>query len=390
MADESTNATLSVNTAKAIAELDLVIAKAKEAQALTKGLPPPGLQNAQSVRLPSVPQGNVPGGAAAEMESGLLHKAAAETTGLLGGKTAATARVSGTTAASERALADVPRPALNLKPANAAIAAEEIGHAQGVDRLIHKMTDVEIKRGKLELGPVEVGAGGVELQRNFARKVLPGVAYGYIAYGAVKGLTELTDLGHEAIVEAAKTGRDPFSVVTEKLGHSVGGAIAGFGVSAIKTATDFVFSGTRYAAEAPWYMQLGPAGLALKAGMKLFGLQFDEYGAKETAARIASRFHNAESWLTGAKTVGELNAESIAAGTAAGKALNEAIIRAEYAAQANANKTAEQLFGLGFPGTRQELRDLALHQLQQGEEWRELQELKRNGRPVNGATHNGE
>lgn len=383
--------TLTVSTAQAIAELDAVILKAREAQALTQGLPSPGSMGPQSVRLPRIPRGEVPGGKAPEMESRSYTRTLEDQYGVtevLGAKSTTVPRVSGPGAATSRAIAELPQPPLSLKPPTGAKLASDMAQAQGMDRLVKKLGAVEIQRGKLEVGPLELGATGAGVQGNFARKLLPAAVYGMIAYGALKTVHEGLELEHETIVEAAKTGRDPTMLFLEKTSHKASGVLAkGFGLFGDLAETVAQTSIGLARSQLEGLARFTPAGAAAAAAAALTGQAYDAQKAEAYARGVSELFHKEIAYITGTNSTPQLSnavGERIGAGTAA---LARAMNNARDWAQANAKKAAEQLLGKGFPGTRRELREVALHEIEQGDEFKRL---VKEGVKTNLATANGQ
>lgn len=383
--------TLTVSTAQAIAELDAVILKAREAQALTQGLPSPGSMGPQSVRLPRIPRGEVPGGKAPEMESRSYTRTLEDQYGVtevLGAKSTTVPRVSGPGAATSRAIAELPQPPLGLKPPTGAKLASDMAQAQGMDRLVKKLGAVEIQRGKLEVGPLELGATGAGVQGNFARKLLPAAVYGMIAYGALKTVHEGLELEHETIVEAAKTGRDPTMLFVEKTSHKASGVLAkGFGMFGDLAETVAQTSIRLARSPLEGLARFTLAGAAAAAAAALTGQAYDAQKAEAYSRGVSELFHKEIAYITGANSTPQLSnavGERIDAGTAA---LVRAMDNARDWAQANAKKAAEQLLGKGFPGTRRELREVALHEIEQGDEF---ERLVKEGVKTNLATANGQ
>lgn len=354
---------LTASTAKARAELDVVIAKAREAHGLTSTLPAPSRNfSVQTVRLPSLPGASVGGGKAEAMRSQLQFRTSdsAMAAAGLGGKSAIIPRAGAIAAAAERAQS-TPLPPRILKPASAAQKAEDLARGQVSARIAKQLTDIELKRGGVDLGPLQLTGTGVRLGVNMAKLLGPAAGAILVGVGAVKALSELWEFESSVIAEAAKAGRDPRALTLEK----AGGALR----SGIIKVQELGLAGARMGAQADLEILRLLTGNSIIpslpgwVGKKItdaLGYAWDEDKAQQTARGAIEIVDNAIARVKGLPTSQEKRRAAWDKNTADWDA---AQAKAQATLEEHSRKVAEQLLGAGFPGTRRELRELVFNEL---------------------------
>lgn len=358
------NIPLGGNFAKVLADLERVIFKAAEARGALAGLPPPGRSGAASPRLPAMPGARVGGGKADELRSRLQFKPSAEATHAagLGAKSAIVngAAQSAVQAAAQRGGTGPTRPR-TLKHAGAVDAAADIAESKVTGRIARKLTEFQIQRGGVDLGPLQLNAQGIGLGATFAKLLGPVAGATLAAVGAVKAASALWDFESGIVAEAAKAGRDPRAVMLEKIGQGVSGLVKqaqGLGLAGadIGVGADLeilrVLSGNSVIPS--------PLGWIVNRISSALGYAWDESKAQQTAAGAHEMVSNAIARLKGEptsqqqrRTVWDQNA----------RALDAALETANRTLEEHARKVSEQLHGLGFPGTRDEFRKMVIDEL---------------------------
>lgn len=373
------NVPLGGNFAKVLADLERVIFKAREARGALAGLPPPSRAGSQSPRLPAMPGVPLGGGKADELKSRLQFKPSAEATHAagVGGKSAIAngAAVSAIQSATERAHTSPVRP----RAASTAVdKASDLASSQVGKRMANKLTEFQIQRGGVDLGPLQLNAQGVGLGATFSKLLGPVAGAIFAAVGAVKAASALWDFESGVIAEAAKAGRDPRAVMLEKVGQGISGIVKqaqqlGLAGADIGIGADLeilrVLSGNS---------SIVPSSLGWVANKvsSALGYAWDEDAAQATARGAHEIVANAIARVKGEPTVQQQRKAAWDAGAAA---LDSALAKVNATLEDHSKKVAEQLLGAGFPGTRRELRDLVGNAFSADERRRMADEILKNG-----------
>lgn len=367
------------NFAKVLADLERVIFKAREARGALAGLPPPGRAGSQSPRLPAMPGVPLGGGKADELKSRLQFKPSAEATHAagLGGKSAITNGLaqSAIQSATERAHTSPVRP----RAASTAVdKASDLASSQVGKRMAHKLTELQIQRGGVDLGPLQLNAQGVGLGATFSKLLGPVAGATFAAVGAVKAASALWDFESGVIAEAAKAGRDPRAVMLEKVGQGASGIVKqaqqlGLSGADIGIGADLeilrVLSGNSNVVPSPIDWVVNKISSAL-------GYAWDEDAAQATARGAHEIVANAIARVKGEPTVQQQRQKAWDAGAAA---LDSALAKVNATLEDHSKKVAEQLLGAGFPGTRKELQKLVSDEFSANERVRMANEILKNG-----------
>lgn len=373
------NIPLGGNFAKVLADLERVIFKAREARGALAGLPPPSRAGSQSPRLPAMPGVPLGGGKADELKSRLQFKPSAEATHAagLGGKSAIAngAAASAIQSATERAHTSPVRP----RAASTAVdKASDLASSQVGKRMANKLTELQIQRGGLDLGPLQLNAQGVGIGATFAKLLGPVAGATLAAVGAVKAASTLWDFESGVIAEAAKAGRDPRAVMLEKVGQGASGIV--------KQAQQLGLSGADIGIGADLEILRvlagqsnvvpSPLGWVVEKVSSALGYAWDEDAAQATARGAHEIVANAIARVKGEPTVQQQRQKAWDAGAAA---LDAALARVNATIEDHSKKVAEQLLGAGFPGTRRELQKLAEDAFTAEERRRMANEIRKNG-----------
>jgi hypothetical protein len=359
------NIPLGANFAKVLADLERVIFKAAEARGALAGLPPPGGRGATSPRLPAMPGARVGGGKAEELRSNIAFKPSAEATHAagLGGKSAISngAAQSAIQAAAQRAATGPTRPR-TLKHAGAVDAAADLAESKVTGRIARKLTEFQIQRGGVDLGPLQLNAQGIGLGATFSKLLGPVAGATLAAVGAVKAASALWDFESGIVAEAAKAGRDPRAVMFEKVGQGVSGLVKkaqGLGLAGadIGIGADLeilrILSGNSNVVPSS-------VGWVVNKITSALGYAWDESKAQQTAAGAHEIVSNAIARLKGEPTSQQRRQSAWDQNT---RALDAALETAQSTLEEHARKVSEQLHGLGFPGTRDEFKKMVIEEL---------------------------
>lgn len=339
-----------VDTAKALAELRLVQEQAAATRASVAGLPPPGPGTAASLstRLTPMPRATVGGRSPAAMKkANQAHVTALRQmrreNGVLSGTIPVHVPSTGPSAAGAAAKSG-PKSSMFLTP-GASSEASMGAWAQHKKRLNKSFTDgFKLESEGARFGVFGVEKGGVSLASAWSRTLGPAMGYFAIAYAGLK----VTEAGSEALFsaveEAASTGRtvgqvirDRFPDMARKLGGETYASIIG-GLEA--------FGG-------PLRTTLLGAAAAIAVGSGQ-----DSYArlAVQKARAASQDVADAVAWLRGEKSSKQRAAEFDSESEAA---IVIAINESKRQAEKDTERVGQQLLGMGFPGTLENLKGAA-------------------------------
>lgn len=356
---------LSGDFTKVLADLQRVIALARQARAALNGLPPPGVGGAQSPRLPAMPGARVGGGKADELRSNIAFKPSPESTHAagLGGKSAVIngAAQSAVQAAGQRGSTTFTRPR-SLTHSSAVDKAADLAEGKVGARIARKLTEFQIQRGGVDLGPLQLNANGIGIGATFSKVLGPVAGATVAAIGAVKAASMLWDFESGIVAEAAKAGRDPRAVMFEKVGQGISGAVgkaqqlglhgADIGIGANLQILRTIMGESNVIPSIP--------GWVVGKITSMLGYAWDESAAQQTANGANEIVANAIAKLKGEPTTQQRRKAAWDANTSA---VDAALETAQRTIEEHSKKVADQLFGLGFPGTRQELKDIVAKEI---------------------------
>ncbi len=191
------------------------------------------------------------------------------------------------------------------------------------------------------LGPVKVGRSGLQL-RSTEALLGPAAIFGVAIYASLRGAAALGDATESVIAEAEATGRDIGDLLAERAKYLPGKAAAAI----VEGPLGLLFD----AAEG-----MGKFGVGVAAVMGMNGNQ-----ASGNVQAYKKIFSDVKTELSDALTVitgGKQNWEKIRDRHKQVERVRQSLKNeASEQALADAKKTAEQLLGMGFPGTLDELR----------------------------------
>lgn len=342
---EGANVPLSVDTAKALADLRLAALEADRVRAALAGLPPPAASAAASTspRLVPMPQAGLPGGRG----GAALRKANARAVESLRATRREQEVLAGArsvhvpTGASQAASARAQAGSFLLVP-GASEAAQQSAWGKHQARLGRSMDEgFKMESEGLRYGAIGIGREGVSLKAAWTRSLGPAMGYAAIAYASLKATEAASEYLFAAIDESARSGRPVGEVLSERmrdLPREAAGGIYGTLVSAAETFSKPLRSTLMGAA----------AGVALLADRPdLAGL------ASQKAAVASQQVEDAVAWLRGqpsrATRLASLESERNAS-------ISIAINESKRQAEKDAARVAEQLLRLGFPGSLDNLK----------------------------------
>lgn len=333
---------LSVNTAKALADLREVARQADAAQAKLRGLPDPGSGSpGLHPRLPPMPQAGIPGGRGGSS----MRKANARAVESLRGMRREQEVLAGTrpvhipagpsAAAESRAQAGK----FLLTP-DASGAAEQGAWAQTKQRLARSMSfseGLKTEADGLSYGPLKMGRDGLAL-RNVWTKLGPAMAYGAVVVGGLKMVEAGGVFLLNAIEESSRSGRPIRETLSMALQQGVDRAVA--------NATESLYSAT-----------IG-MGMNVNAGLAAGAMLLVDRPDLAKQVQFA--------WTTARREAADFFAEMRGEKTSAQKlvslrnereiVIDTAIAESKRQAEKDAERVAEQLMRLGFPGSMDRLK----------------------------------
>lgn len=355
---------LSANVEKALADLRRVIELAREAKAATDGLPSPtgqGSPSSHPLTSQRMPRAQIPGGKAADMARPRMAP------------TTSAAESPALRAAAERGTPNlspsVPRAATNMAANQAHMLAPSSGISRGAAQMATQaamqnqgtrlaeqiMHGPRMTNGGPALGPVGLKnlANGSAMGQ-MMRALGPGAGYAAAAYVGLKTMQSASVGLADAIDEAARTGRDVNSVLAEKIyaggvewsREQAGGPLRA-AAEVVKAVYD-VFGGLGEAAK-----DRGLWGYVTRAFIPLSGALAMLGDPRDRAEAVKEGIDDYVDFAMGQHTGGLTRRQQRkrAADDAYEKAMAAVAARAAEMAAKDSERVADQLVGLGFPGT---------------------------------------
>lgn len=371
MAEEKQGAhvPVAVNTAEALARLRELELQAARTRAALQNMPAASTSGANNPSLPPVPTPAAPGSKADDFKASTTSPVPP-------------AVVPVATRPQKSAVPTVPTP--RTAPASAGSGARASMDAAtpstaGADAKLSAMQQhqsrlhQEFAKGPaitnegLKLGPLTVGADGFSLRSAFTKTVGPAAGYMALAYVGLKAGEGGAEFYFEAVSEAAERGVPINQVLAEKASDPIGivSDVGGGLLAGTIGAADTLSRPLRTITTATIGLL---ASLGRNDGMARDMMLLNQV-AQQNVDNLLAR-------LRGEKTTTQIMAAEEEQWQ---KDLNDALAEASRDAKREAQKAAEQLMGMGFPGTLDELKgDDRIYRAFAARHHRELEQLVRD------------
>lgn len=202
----------------------------------------------------------------------------------------------------------------------------------------------------LQLGPLSLNGNGANLRGAFMKTLGPAAIFMTAVYAEMRAFAALGESVESALAEAQSSGKDLGDVLVEKAAHIPGRIAAGIVGGGVGLFLDAAEGAGKF----------GVGVLALLGAQSNGQADGNIQAYKKVFSDAKTDLSDALTGISGGKKSWEIKAELQQAKEGQLKRIRaEAMEAATQQAQEDARKAAEQLLGMGFPGTLDDLNEIA-------------------------------